>query len=319
MNQGSASLRAVYHVDDHIDLKSISSVGGFDLNPVWYDNDGEAALIQKNLIHYQDGYFTQELQVNGHYKALTFATGAFYLHERFYVQRDGYSRKNSSGTDPALDPANYSTLRAHNTTTTDSFALFGEANLKVTDWATLTGGLRETIEAKSFHFDNKNLNLNGDVTGQSIQGDASDHWGALTPKVSVAFQYGPTTLHYLTYSRGLQVGRFRQPCHQHRSRQAAVQPGVRQQLRDRPEERVLRSPSARQFGGILQRLPRSAGVLTRTRHIPATACAATPARRTRSASSSRPALACRTASACNSAAATCARCTTRTRTRAARA
>ncbi len=64
-------------------LKSISAVGGFDLNPVWYDNDGEAALIQKNLIHYADGYFTQELQANGHYKALSFSSGAFYLHERF--------------------------------------------------------------------------------------------------------------------------------------------------------------------------------------------------------------------------------------------
>jgi len=208
MNQGSASVRAIYHVDDHIDLKSISALGGFDLNPVWYDNDGEAALIQKNLIHYQDGYFTQELQVNGRYKAVNFSTGAFYLHERFYVQRDGYSRRNSQPTDPALNPENYATLRAHNTTTTDSVALFGEANLKVTDWATLTGGLRQTIEAKSFTFDNKTLDLNGNVTGQSIAGNASDHWGALTPKVSVALQYAPSTLHYFTYSRGFKSGGF---------------------------------------------------------------------------------------------------------------
>ncbi len=208
MNQGSASLRAIYHVDDHLDLKSISAVGGFDLNPVWYDNDGEATLIQKNLIHYQDGYFTQELQVNGHYQALTFSAGAFYLHERFYVQRDGYSRKNNLATTPEENPENYGLLRAHNITTTDSIAFFGEANLKVTDWATLTGGLRETYEAKSFRFDNKTLNFAGNVAGQSIQGDASDHWGALTPKVSIALQYAPSTLHYFTYSRGFKSGGF---------------------------------------------------------------------------------------------------------------
>ncbi|MEI9939088.1 MAG: TonB-dependent receptor [Pseudomonadota bacterium] len=208
LNQGSVSLRAIYHVDDHIDLKSISAVGGFDLNPVWYDNDGEAALVQKNLIHYADGYFTQELQVNGHYNALTFSTGAFYLHERFYVQRDGYSRKTAFETDPAVNPGNYATLRAHNVTTTDSAALFGEANLKVTDWATLTGGLRETIEWKNFDFDNKNLDLDGNVTGQSIQGESSDHWGALTPKVSVAFQYAPSVMQYFTYSRGFKSGGF---------------------------------------------------------------------------------------------------------------
>jgi iron complex outermembrane receptor protein len=208
LNNGSASLRAIYHANPHIDLKSISSVNGFDLNPVWYDNDGEAALIQKNLIHYASGDFTQEFQVNGHYDALSFTTGAFYLHERFYVQRDGYSRKNAMLTDPIADPSNYATLRAHNITTTDSFALFGEANLKVTDWATLTGGLRETIEHKSFTFNNKTLDTLGNVTGQSIQGQAGDHWGALTPKVSVSFQYAPSTLHYFTYSRGFKSGGF---------------------------------------------------------------------------------------------------------------
>jgi len=208
LNQGSVSLRAIYHADEHLDLKSISALGGFDLNPVWYDNDGEAALIQKNLIHYADGYFTEEVQANGHYKAISFSTGAFYLHERFYVQRDGYSRKTSADTDPALNPDNYATLRAHNITTTDSLAFFGEANLKVTDWATLTGGLRETIEWKHFEFDNKTLDLAGNITGQSIQGESSDHWGALTPKVSVAFQYGPSVLHYLTYSRGFKSGGF---------------------------------------------------------------------------------------------------------------
>ncbi|HYQ40889.1 MAG TPA: TonB-dependent receptor [Polyangiaceae bacterium] len=208
LNQGSVSLRAIYRANEYLDLKSISALGGFDLNPVWYDNDGEAALIQKNLIHYSDGYFTQELQANGHYGALTFSTGAFYLHERFYVQRDGYSRKNSVETDPESNPENYATLRAHNITTTDSLALFGEANLRLTDWATVTGGLRETIEWKQFDFDNKTLDLNGNVTGQSIKGDAGDHWGALTPKVSVAFQYGPRILHYLTYSRGFKSGGF---------------------------------------------------------------------------------------------------------------
>ncbi len=208
MNQGSASVRAVFHADKNLDLKSISSVGGFNLNPVWYDNDGEAALIQKNLIHYEDGYFTQELLANGNYGALTFSTGAFYLHERFYVQRDGFSRKNGMATDPAVNPDNYATLRAHNVTTTDSIAFFGEANLKVTDWATLTGGLRETFEAKKFRFNNKTLDVNGNITGQSIQGDGSDHWGALTPKVSVALQYAPSTLHYFSYSRGFKSGGF---------------------------------------------------------------------------------------------------------------
>lgn len=208
LNQGSASLRAVYRATDALELKSISSGGGFELNPVFYDNDGEAALIQKNLIHYEDAYFTQELQLNGRYEAITFTTGLFYLHERFFVERDGYSRRNSMLTDPVLNPENYNFLRAHNITTTNSIAAFGEANLKVTDWLTITAGLRETLEAKDFEFDNKTLDLNGNVTGQSIQGDSNENWSALTPKLGVSFQPLPNVLQYLSYSRGFKSGGF---------------------------------------------------------------------------------------------------------------
>ena len=105
---------------------------------------------------------TEELQANGHYKeAIDFSSGVFYLHERFYVQRDGYSRENAVETDPDVNSMTTTPLSArakYNITTTDSLAFFeGEANLKVTDWATLTGGLRETIEWKTFDFDNKEL------------------------------------------------------------------------------------------------------------------------------------------------------------------
>jgi hypothetical protein len=93
--------RPVRDLNDALKLKSITAYGGFNLNPVNYDNDGEAALIQKNLIHYNDQYATQEIQLNGDYGALTFTSGLFYLHERFFVQRDGYSRRNALATDPA--------------------------------------------------------------------------------------------------------------------------------------------------------------------------------------------------------------------------
>ncbi len=105
LDQISGSLRLKYRLSDRLELKSISAYGGFNLNPVYYDNDGEAALIQKNLIHYNDQYQTQEFQLNGDYGRVTFTTGLFYLHERFFVERDGYSRRNAQNTDPAVTPA----------------------------------------------------------------------------------------------------------------------------------------------------------------------------------------------------------------------
>jgi iron complex outermembrane receptor protein len=208
LNQGSSSLRAVYKPTEELELKLISATGGFNLEPVWYDNDGEAALIQKNLIHYRDQYTTHELQFNGTYKYVDFTSGLFYLFERFYVQRDGYSRRSAMLTDPATTPGNYGFARAHNVTKTNSFAVFGELHVKPTKWLTLTGGVRETVEWKSFNFDNKSLNANGEVVASTIQGDDSHTWAAFTPKGSISVQYAPNVLHYATVSRGFKSGGY---------------------------------------------------------------------------------------------------------------
>jgi iron complex outermembrane receptor protein len=208
LDQISGSLRVKYKLTDHLDLKSISAYGGFNLNPVNYDNDGEAALIQKNLIHYNDQYLTQELQLNGDFGAVTFTTGLFYLHERFFVQRDGYSRKNALATDPVTTPGNYNFLRAHNVTDTDAYAVFGEGAWSVTDRLKVIAGLRWTNEEKQFTFNNGVLNLAGAVVAPSIAGRADKTWAAITPKLSVQYKLAPDVLSYATYSKGFKSGGF---------------------------------------------------------------------------------------------------------------
>ncbi|MET0283116.1 MAG: TonB-dependent receptor [Polyangiales bacterium] len=208
LDQASGSLRTIFKPTDELELKLISATGGFDLNPVWYDNDGQAALVQKNLIHYRDQYTTQELQFNGNYKYVDFTSGLFYLFERFYVQRDGYSRRNAMNTDPVLNPGNYGFARAHNVTKTHSFAVFGEVHVKPTRWLTLTGGVRETVEWKQFDFNNKGLNLQGQVVSDSIRGDASETWTAFTPKGAISAQVTKDLLTYVSISRGFKSGGF---------------------------------------------------------------------------------------------------------------
>jgi iron complex outermembrane receptor protein len=208
LDQISGSLRVQYELSEHLKLKSITAYGGFNLNPVAYDNDGEAALIQKNLIHYNDQYATQEVQLNGDFGDVTFTSGLFYLHERFFVQRDGYSRRNAQNTDPVTTPGNYGFARAHNIPNTDAYAVFGEATWKATDRLSLTGGLRWTNEEKDFAFDNKVLNLAGQVVGQSIAGQANKTFSAITPKVSVQYQWTDDVLQYATWSKGFKSGGF---------------------------------------------------------------------------------------------------------------
>lgn len=202
LDTSSASLRLIYTLSPTLSIKSISAAGGFDLDPVNYENDGEAVLIQKNLIHYNDKYVSQEVQLNGEFGAFAFTSGLFYLHERFFVERDGFSRTGTAATAPV------SKLRASNITYTDAYALFGEATWRASDIFSVTAGLRGTIERKSFVFNNKVIDDNRNIVAQSIQGEASQTWRALTPKVTLQAQWTPNLLQYLTYARGFKSGGF---------------------------------------------------------------------------------------------------------------
>lgn len=202
LNSTNGSLRLIYTLSPALSVKSITAVGGFNLNPVYYENDGEAALIQKNLIHYNDRFVSQEVQLNGDLGALTFTSGLFYLHERFFVERDGFSRTGTLATSPV------NRLRAHNITYTDAYAVFGEGTWKASDIFSVTAGVRGTIEKKRFVFDNKVIDDNRNVLAQSIEGEAEKTWRALTPKVSLQAQWTPNLLNYLTFSRGFKSGGF---------------------------------------------------------------------------------------------------------------
>jgi iron complex outermembrane receptor protein len=202
LDSSSASLRLIYTLAPQLSIKSITAFGGFNLDPVNYENDGTAALIQKNLIHYNDRYVSQEVQLNGTLGRVDFTAGVFFLHERFFVERDGISRTGPLATSPI------SALRAHNVTDTDAYALFGEATWRATDIFSLTAGLRGTIESKRFAFDNKVIDANRNIVSQSIAGEARKTWRALTPKVTLQAQWTPNLLQYLTYSRGFKSGGF---------------------------------------------------------------------------------------------------------------
>lgn len=198
----SGSLRLIYALSPQLSIKSITAYTGFNLDPVNYENDGEAALIQKNLIHYNDKAFSQELQLNGEFGAFSFSSGLFYLHERFFVERDGFSR-----TGPSIN-SSVARQRAHNVTYTDAYAVFGEGTWQASDIFSVTAGVRGTIEKKRFVFDNKVIDADRNVIAQSIAGEASKTWKALTPKVTLQAQWTPDLLHYVTFSRGFKSGGF---------------------------------------------------------------------------------------------------------------
>ena len=201
LDQGGASLRIKQDLGDRLNLKSITAYRGFN-QPVNYENDGTAALAQKNLIHYRDKYFTQELQLNGDLGRLNFTAGAFYFHELFNVARDGFTRTGPLATSPV------SKIGDVNATTTDSYALFGQATYALTDALKLTAGLRGTWEKKVFDFTSNTINDARQVVALRFTGEADKKWNAVTPKVALDYQFSPTILGYVSYTQGFKAGGF---------------------------------------------------------------------------------------------------------------
>ncbi|WP_210249624.1 hypothetical protein, partial [Methylobacterium oryzihabitans] len=92
LDQGSAVLRAIYSIDDHLNFKSVTAWSEFD-QPVDYDNSGQAnsgtaSPIQNNLITYKQRYATQEFQLNGEYDRFSYTLGVYLYKERFRAERD---------------------------------------------------------------------------------------------------------------------------------------------------------------------------------------------------------------------------------------
>lgn len=201
LDQGGASLRIKQDLSDRIAVKSITAYRGFD-QPVDYENDGTADLAQKNLIHYKDKYFTQELQLNGSFDRFDLTLGAFYFHEVFDVSRDGFTRTGPLATSPV------NKIGDVNSTTTDSYAVYGQGTYAITDALKLTAGLRGTWEEKKFDFASNTIDDARNVVSLRFAGTSDKKWNALTPKIAIDYQFGPSALGYVSYTQGFKAGGF---------------------------------------------------------------------------------------------------------------
>ena len=199
LNQGSAVLRAINTLNDHLQLKSVTAYSAFN-QPVDYDNSGQAAVIQQNLIHYKQHYWTQEFQLNGNYDTFDFSTGVFFYHENFLADRN-----NNTYT---LASNKISRFGEYSTTTTDSVALYGQGDYKFTSQLRGTLGLRFTEEKKDFDYSHLFLNANQQIIGTDFQTSDNHKWNSFTPKLGVDYQWTPAINQYAYVARGFKAGGY---------------------------------------------------------------------------------------------------------------
>lgn len=199
LDQGSGVLRAIYTINDHLNFKSVTAYSAFH-QPVDYDNSGQAALIQQNLITYDQNYATQEFQLNGDYDKFSFSTGLYLYREKFDADRDNltYSVARNRVIGQGQD----------STTETESYALYGQGSYHLTEKFSLIAGLRYTREHKNFDYTNNAINVNRQITGVNFTADASHSWQSTSPKVGFEYAWTPHLNQYAYVAKGFKAGGY---------------------------------------------------------------------------------------------------------------
>lgn len=199
LDQGSSVLRAIYTIDDHLNFKSVTAYSAFN-QPVDYDNSGQAALIQENLITYNQNYGTQEFQLNGDYDDFSFSTGLYLYREKFEADRD--SLTYSIARNQVIGQGQYST------TDTESYALYGQGSYKITPRLSLIAGLRSTHEHKNFDYTNYAINTNRQITGTNFTANVSQSWQSTSPKLGFEYAWTAHLNQYAYVAKGFKAGGY---------------------------------------------------------------------------------------------------------------
>src|SRR5476649_626603 len=199
LDQGSSILRAIYSINDHLNFKSVTAYSAFN-QPVDYDNSGQAALIQQNLITYKQDYATQEFQLNGDYDKFSFSTGLYLYREKFEADRDNLTY--SVARNQVIGQGQYST------TNTESYALYGQGSYKLTPQLSLIAGLRFTREHKNFDYTNYAINTDRQITGTNFTAESSKSWQSTSPKIGFEYAWTPHLNQYAYVAKGFKAGGY---------------------------------------------------------------------------------------------------------------
>ncbi len=214
------SLTFKYDLDDNLSLKSVTAVRGMH-GPIYYDNDGVTQIKGDSYAGFNENYETQEFLINGDYEKLNFVGGLFYFNEFFHNNR----LSQSAGS--PLDNVGVIT-HANSYLKTQSYAVFANADYKVTPAFTTTLGLRYTLDHRGFQNDghvqsgasliyplpgNNDPSLFETVFTDGGKGafqarPEAKNYSALTPKVGLSYQLTKDILSYASYSRGFKSGGY---------------------------------------------------------------------------------------------------------------
>ncbi|SDE24537.1 TonB-dependent receptor [Kordiimonas lacus] len=195
------SLTAEWNLSDAYSLKSITSYR--HMNPVqWLDADGsefEIGDVWATWVHEQ---VSQEVQLSITREKWDAILGAFYMTEKSVAVQETFLNGYIlvGGAQIGFSQP------GHDTQHVDNMALFGHANIELSDAWTVSLGARWSRDEKDFERVSETM-TGGVITGV-FEFEGSGAWDAFTPSVTVDYRLTEDSHLYARIARGFRSGGF---------------------------------------------------------------------------------------------------------------
>ena len=201
------SLTAEYTFDSGYELTSITAMRNIEYGLPDADLDGEPASYLATDYIDEISQFTQEIRLaSPQDQRWRYIAGIYYLDQDSDSSRSLVLGSDMRSTLGALGvpPALLNDLTYFGTVETQSFALFGNLSVDITDRLELEGGLRYNKESKDLVFGQDGIDVLGLPTIAPFSDEIEEE--DLSPTIGLNFSPTDHTLLYARYARGFKSG-----------------------------------------------------------------------------------------------------------------
>ncbi|MEM1133462.1 MAG: TonB-dependent receptor [Pseudomonadota bacterium] len=207
------ALNANFQLSDNLELVSITSYR--DLTTDFFiDIDATQAEIGDVFVGTDQRQWSQELQLRYSSDKLNGVFGLYYLNERVTSDQEAFADDLFAFGGA---PITFTRL-INDEQETDSYAAFGQLTYDLSDYWSITAGLRYTYEERQYNrftttqsslalIDGLDFSFPGDLP-PPLNEDDSQSFDAFTPSLTISYTPAPDRLIYASASRGFKSGGF---------------------------------------------------------------------------------------------------------------
>lgn len=214
LRSGGLSLHLEYSVNDNLMLKSVSSIRAFYNTNLGVNDGGTSYIFNESDTAWHEKAMTEELQAIYKRPGFNLVTGFFYLHESFDQTRIVWN----GGT--TVNVGTQSNILISQKL--DSWAPYAQAELEPFSNFYVTLGARYSHDNKDFTSHGFAFPTTFTTAGPPFYAPnpppsnatgfwsvaPSKSWGRFTPKIELRYQWTPSIMQYVSFTKGYKAGGF---------------------------------------------------------------------------------------------------------------